>query len=112
MAKHPQLKRFFDRKYDGIVEAVHLTSVGKIEWVRAYERRGPTWSDRVLLDRKTLIERLKSGKRFFTGKRIENMASEFEVSEAIKLLRSSKGEVIVTNGTEAKTDYLANTPLI
>jgi len=39
-------------------------SDGQIALVRAYERRGVTFSDRVLLDRATLLERLKNGKKF------------------------------------------------
>ena len=51
------------QKFDVVIEAVRYKS-GKIELVRAYERRGPSFSDRVLLDRKTLLERLKDGKTF------------------------------------------------
>ena len=48
-------------KFDGVIEAVRYKS-GKIEVVRAYERRGATFSDHVLLDRKELLERLRGGK--------------------------------------------------
>ena len=57
-------------KFDGVIEAVRYRG-GKIELVRAYERRGATFSDRVLLDRAALLDRLKKGKRFVTGQRTE-----------------------------------------
>jgi hypothetical protein len=106
----PQVRRYFDKGYDGVVEAVHWTTSGRIEWVRVYERRGPTWSDRVLLDRDTLVERLKSGKKFVTGKRIVKMASEFEVSEEVELRETGKGEVIVSGETKVEKDWLEGVP--
>jgi hypothetical protein len=57
-------------KYDGIVQAVRYGEDGEILWVRAFLRRGPTWSDSVLIDRKTLVDKLKSGKQFVIGKRV------------------------------------------
>ena len=48
-------------KYDGVIEAVHYAADGQVEWVRAYLRRGPAFSDRIMLDRQTLIEDLKAG---------------------------------------------------
>ncbi|MDP1779148.1 MAG: hypothetical protein Q8K73_02630, partial [Anaerolineales bacterium] len=48
------------KKIDGVIEAVRYKN-GQITWVRAYERRGATFSDRVLLDRKTLLQRLQKG---------------------------------------------------
>ena len=44
-------------KFDGVIEAVRYKS-GKIDLVRAYERRGASFGDHVILDRKTLLERL------------------------------------------------------
>ena len=49
-----------DKKFDGVIEAVHYSRGGQIDFVRAYERRGVTFSDRVLLNRKTLLERLSA----------------------------------------------------
>jgi hypothetical protein len=112
MAKHPQIKRLFGPGYDCVVEAVRLTSGGKIKWVRAYQRRGPTWSDHLILDRATLIERIKSGQRFVTGKRIPNMGSEFEVSDKIELQETSKGEVIRSGDTTATKDILLGVPVV
>jgi len=48
------------KKVDGVIEAVRYKN-GQIVIVRAYERRGATFSDHVLLERKTLLERLQKG---------------------------------------------------
>ena len=69
-------------KIDGVIEAVRYKPDGQILWVRAYLRRGSTYSDRILLDRQELIELLKSGKSFVSGARVELMASTFQVGQA------------------------------
>jgi hypothetical protein len=112
MKNHPQYKRLFGSGYDGVVEAVRLTSGGNIQFVRAYERRGPTWSDHLLLDREALVERIKSGKRFVTGKRIINRGSEFEIADVVELLETSKGEVVVSGDTSLQKDRLKGVPIL
>ena len=113
MRKHPQFKRLFGPGYDGVVEAVRFTSRGKIQFVRAYERRGPTWSDHLLLDRDTLIARIKSGQRFVTGKRIPNMGSEFEIADSIELVEIDNSEVVISGKTNSsKKDRLKGIPIL
>lgn len=111
MAKFTQFDILLPKKHDGIVEAVHFKG-GKIAWVRAYERRGPTWSDIVLLDRATLIERLENKKKFFVGQRIVLNASEFEIGERIVLQKTDKGPVITVKGTESTKDNLDGVPVL
>lgn len=111
MAKFTQFDIFLPKKHDGIVEAVHYKG-GKIAWVRAYERRGPTWSDHVLLDRETLIERLENKKKFFVGQRIIYNASEFEIGERIVLQKTDKGPIVTLKGTQANKDTLDGVPVI
>jgi len=36
-------------KYDTVVEAVHYQPDGQVAWVRAYQRRGPTFTDWMIL---------------------------------------------------------------
>jgi hypothetical protein len=96
------------QKFDVVIEAVRYKS-GKIELVRAYERRGPTFSDRVLLDRKMLLERLKEGRRFVTGQRKELLASTFDVGKPVKL-EGQDGKQIVTTRPEAERDELEGVP--
>ncbi len=95
-------------KFDGIIEAVRYKA-GKIETVRAYERRGATFSDRVLLDRQTLLERLKHGKRFVTGQRKEYLASTFEVGKPVKVI-GQDGTPVVTTRAESDHDELEGVP--
>ena len=83
------------QKFDVVIEAVRYKN-GKIELVRGYERRGPTFSDRVLLDRKTLLERLKEGKRLVTGQRKAYLASTFEVGKPVKLVGADSRQVVTT----------------
>ena len=99
-------------KYDGVVEAVRYKPDGEIDWVRAYERRGPTFSDYRLIDREALIKRLKSGKRYVVGKRIRYLASTFEVSSPLRLVDKGSQEIIVTGDVAANQDRLDGVPLI
>lgn len=99
-------------KFDGVIEAVRYKPDGQVDWVRAYLRRGPTFSDRVLLDRQTLIEHLKSGKRYLAGKRVRLMASTFEVSEPLQVLQVDGAEVLVTGERRSERDSLEGVPLI
>ncbi|MEX1247147.1 MAG: hypothetical protein WEA61_01585 [Anaerolineales bacterium] len=100
------------KKLDGVIEAAHFTADGKLAWVRAYERRGPTWSDVVLLDRDALVERLKKGKRFYVGSRREFWASEFAVSLPVRLVQFYRGSALVTGQGNARQDRLDGIPLV
>jgi hypothetical protein len=95
-------------KFDGVIEAVRYKA-GKIEVVRAYERRGATFSDRVLLDRKTLLERLAEGKRFVTGQRKEYLASTFEVGKPVNLVGQDNNQVVTTLAQNGQ-DHLEGVP--
>ena len=86
-------------KYDGVIEAVRFKN-GKIDIVRLFERRGATFSDHVLLDRKTLLEKLNQGKRFVTGQRKEFLASTFEVGKAVNLAGKDDRQVVTTADQE------------
>ncbi len=95
-------------KFDGVIEAVRYKG-GKIDIVRAYERRGPTFSDCVLLDRKTLIERLQQGKRFVTGQRKVYLASTFEIGKSV-ILEGQDGKQVVTTRPQTEQDLLEGVP--
>jgi hypothetical protein len=83
------------QKVDGVIEAVRYKG-GKIELVRAYERRGATYSDYVLLDRKTLLERLSQGKHFVTGQRKKYLAGTFDVGKPVNLAGNDDKQVLTT----------------
>jgi hypothetical protein len=96
-------------KYDGVIEAVRYKG-GKIDMVRAYERRGATFSDRVLLDRSELLDRLQHGKRFVTGQRKELLASTFDVGKPVNLV-GQDGNAVVTTLAEDHEDRLEGVPI-
>jgi len=96
------------QKFDVVIEAVRYKN-GKIDVVRAYERRGATFSDRVLIDRKTLLERLGNGKRVVTGQRKELWASTFEVGRPVKLIGDDDKQVVSTQA-QAENDELEGVP--
>jgi hypothetical protein len=93
-------------KYDGVIEAVRYAPDGKIMLARVYERRGATFSDRVLLDRPALVEKLKKGLKFVTGQREALLASTFETAKSVQLLGES-----ITTGNGGEHDLLEDVPL-
>ncbi len=99
-------------KFDGVIEAVHYQPDGQVEWVRAYERRGPAFSERILLDRQTLVERLVAGQRFVVGKRLPYLGSTFEVSQPVHLVQRSDGDALVVGDVQGEQDRLEGVPVI
>lgn len=100
-------------KFDGVVTAVHYNPQGSVIWVRAYERRGPTFSDHILLDRQVFIERLKAGKIYYAGKRIPLLASTFELGVPIRLAQANAKDYLVSgDAPPANQDRLDGVPVI
>ena len=95
-------------KFDGIIEAVRYKN-GQIVTVRAYERRGASFSDRMLIDRKDLLERIKDGKLFLIGSRKEFWAGTFEEGKPVKVV-SSDGKDFITTRDSSDHDELEETP--
>jgi hypothetical protein len=100
------------QKFDGIVEAVHYAADGRVEWVRAYERRGATFSDHVLIPRQELVDRLKQGKRYLIGQRKQYLASTFDSSQPVRLLPRNGQDVLVVGEAQAERDRLEGVPVI
>jgi hypothetical protein len=96
------------QKFDVVIEAVRYKN-GRIDLVRGYERRGPIFTDRILLDRKTVLERLKDGKRFITGQRRKFLGNTFEVGKPVKLV-GGDGRQVVTTLPGAEHDELEGVP--
>ena len=96
-------------KFDGIIEAVRYKN-GQITVVRAYERRGASFSDRILIDRKDLLERIKDGKQFLTGSRKELWAGTFEEGKPVKVV-NSEGKDFISTRDGADHDELEETPV-
>ena len=98
------------KKFDGVIEAVRYKN-GRIEIVRAFERRGATFSDRVMLDRKEFLERLKKGKKYVVGTRREFMASTFDIQDEPVQILERDGKEIISTRPEADHDELAQAPV-
>jgi hypothetical protein len=97
------------KKFDGIVEAVRYKD-GQIVVVRAFERRGAAFSDRVLIERHELIDKLKKGKKFVTGKRKELMAGTFDQGKPLQIV-SRDGKEVVSTRDGAEHDELEQVPV-
>lgn len=97
------------KKFDGVIEAVRYSN-GQIEVVRAFERRGSAFSDRVLIPRKELLERLKDGRKFVVGRRTELMAGTFEEGKAVQVV-SRDGRDFIATRTDADHDELEQAPV-
>lgn len=98
------------KKFDGVIEAVRYKD-GKIDVVRAFERRGAAFGDRVLLNRKELLERIKKGKKFVVGKRKEFLAGTFEVQDQLVQVLARDGQELISTRPEADHDELERAPL-
>ena len=104
-------------KYDGVIEAVRYAPPGRVAVVRAYERRGPTFSDRVLISREELVRRLEAGKHFVAGERQPFLASTFTVASPILLVEKDGQKYLATASApaaesgNASVDCLAGVPL-
>lgn len=98
-------------RYDVVIEAVRYAEDGSLKTARIYERRGPTWSDRLLISRQELLERLKKGQKVVIGARKPYLASTFEVFGSVRLVNHNGREVLVSGEGEAVTDSLPQAPL-
>ena len=98
------------KKFDGIIEAVRYNPDGQIALVRGYELRGVTYSDRILLDRKNLLERLNEGKTFTTGQRKERWGSTFDYGKTVKVVNKDGKDYLTTSDSAAQRDELEDTP--
>jgi hypothetical protein len=98
------------KKFDGVIEAVRYKN-GQVEVVRAFERRGAAFSDRILIPRKELLERLKKGQKFVIGKRKEFLAGTFEIQdEPVKIINRDGKELIATRA-DVDHDELDQAPV-
>jgi hypothetical protein len=97
------------KKVDGVIEAVRYKD-GQIEEVRAFERRGAAFSDRVLIPRNKLLERLKDGKKFVIGQRKEFFAGTFETGKPVQVVSRGDREFISTRDN-AERDELEQAPV-
>jgi hypothetical protein len=97
------------QKMDGVIEAARYKN-GQLLIVRAYERRGAAFSDCLLLERKTLLERMQKGKQYLTGSREELRAGTFKVGKPVLIVKLDDRELLATRKT-ATCDELEGVPV-
>jgi hypothetical protein len=97
------------KKVDGVIEAVRYKD-GRIEVVRAFERRGSAFSDRVMIPRHQLLEKLKDGRKFVLGQRREFLAGTFETGKPVQVVRRDGQDFIATR-SDAQQDELEQAPV-
>ena len=98
------------KKYDGVIEAVHYKN-GQIDIVRAFERRGAAFTDRIMLNRKEFVERIKKGTKYVVGKRKEFLAGSFDVQEKPVQVLEHDGQEILSTRAGADHDELEQAPV-
>ncbi len=96
------------KKFDVVIEAVRYKN-GKIDVARVYERRGATFTDRILLDREAMIELIQKGKHVVTGQRREYMGGMFDVGKPVKLA-GQNGQQVITTVDQSDHDELEGVP--
>ena len=100
------------KKYDGVIECVRYAPEGKLSEVRMFERRGPTYSDRLLVSRPELLQRLRQGKKFAVGAPKPLLASTFEICAEVRLVGPRSQECIVAGKNPGSDrDDLQGAPL-
>jgi hypothetical protein len=99
------------KKYDDVIEAVRYTPDGQVDRVRVFQRRGATYSDRILLTRQALIERLKQGKKVAIGQPVPLLASTFDIGGEVRLEGADGREVVVSGDKTRDRDSLEGAPL-
>jgi hypothetical protein len=97
---------------DIIIEAARIKSNGQLDFVRAYKRRGTTYSDCYLLTRSELIEQLLQGKSVASGQRVSYMASTFINIVPIRLTEENHRVIIKSGNRMTVQDDLLKVPLL
>ncbi len=97
------------KKIDGVIEAVRYKN-GQITMARIYEKRGATFSDRIMVERKVLLERIQKGLQYVTGAREELLASTFTTGKSVLLVKNNDREFLSTRN-DATNDELEGVPV-
>ncbi len=99
------------KKFDGLIEAVRRTEDGEVDVARFFERRGPTWSDHMLINRDDLVKRVKKGEKFVVGERLTFMGGTFDVFSKVQLTSNGGKEKLVTSKSPDTKIELQEAPL-
>ncbi len=102
------------RKVDAVVEAVHYTPEGKIDFVRLHERRGAVFGDHILVRREDLMQRLRAKQVIYSGRRLAPWGNQFELGAPLRLVNHNGGEWVrcgEDDSAEAR-DLLKGVPVL
>lgn len=72
------------KKADVVLVAARYDADGRVQIAQAYQRRGPIWSDLVLLHRGALVEALQRGRKVYAG-RTRELSHDFELLHRLTL---------------------------
>ncbi|MEN4013143.1 MAG: hypothetical protein AB1453_05060 [Chloroflexota bacterium] len=97
-------------RFDVVIEAVRFTPDGSLQTARIYERRGPVWSDRLLIGRADLIRRIRKGEKVVIGARKPYLANTFEAFAAVRLAQNDDKEVLTSMVENDHSDSLPQAP--
>jgi hypothetical protein len=106
------------KKIDGVVVAVRYLPDEQLDWARIYLKRGDVFADRINLPRQDLIDRIKSGKRFAVGQRVEFYAGTFELHGNVQIQEQDGQEYVSLEGAKlagsqaSDRDFLKGVPQI
>ena len=90
------------KKLDVVLTSARYRDGGtRLAQARGFERRGDVWSDTLLYDRETLVERLRSGQRVVVGREGE-LPGDFEVGHRVRLEGSDR--LAVDGGAGGRDD--------
>lgn len=99
-------------KIDLVLEAVHFQSSDRLEYVRLYERRDSSYSDRILYSRDQLLSALLKKKKVAIGQRQKGLASTFSVTARVVLTGTIDQPIITVEEHETLVDLLPGLPFI
>ena len=94
------------KKFDFLIDSARYDNDGNIEYVRGFERRGPSFSDNKILTRADLLGLLRDKKVVVTGARIAYMSSTFTVQAQVFLVGNA-----ISDCANSNKDSLAHIPV-
>jgi hypothetical protein len=94
------------RTLDLVLVAARYKDDGTLAFAKGYERRGAVWSDVRVFDRGTLIKKVKSGAKVYTGDP-EKLPGNFEPIQKVRVEGYDGNAYLVANGASSKKDNLS-----
>jgi hypothetical protein len=88
-----------------LVDARPTEDGRRIAVARGYERRGEVWSDLMILDRETLLSRVKQGKRVFVGAPLD-LPGDFALQAPVRLSGDKKSPALISGAGRDEAERL------